>query len=116
MSIFATTNETAKINMTTKDQVRACIAEHPGWKARDIAEYLGCNPAYVRATCYRYNWRIPTGRHIRKWTVNPEALPPRRRLTPVAGSMYELLAAIRSDPSCLSYHKEIDLIRTRIKS
>lgn len=45
---------------TNKDEVRAIMRRHPRWGSRDIAELIGCTEEYVRATCKRYGWILPT--------------------------------------------------------
>lgn len=40
--------------MATKQEVIDLNKQHPDWTARDIANHLGCMPAYVAACRKRY--------------------------------------------------------------
>lgn len=63
--------------MTTKVDVIRVHQEHPHWDAHQIAEYLGCGPAYVRATAYRNNLPIKckrSGRVLRSSIPRPESV------------------------------------------
>lgn len=61
--------------MTTKLDVIRVHQEHPHWDAHQIAAYLDCGPAYVRATAYRNNLQIKckrSGRVLRSSAPRPE--------------------------------------------
>lgn len=45
--------------MTTKDEVIALHRRNPTWTAREIADALGCVPAYVRSTASRNGFKLP---------------------------------------------------------
>lgn len=44
---------------TNKDEVIAVHRQHPDWYAGDIADFLDCQPEYVRATARRYDLVLP---------------------------------------------------------
>ena len=45
--------------MTTKHDVINLHRQNPTWTVRQLADELGCNPAYVRATASRCSLTIP---------------------------------------------------------
>jgi hypothetical protein len=47
--------------MTTKQDVIRLNRAHPDWTAREIADELGCNPGYVRATAKRCMLELARG-------------------------------------------------------
>lgn len=51
--------------MANKFQVMALKKEHPDWHTRKIAEHLGCNPGYVRATLARAAGYRPPEKRIK---------------------------------------------------
>lgn len=99
--------------MANKGQVQACLISQPEWTVREIAGFLRCQPEYVRATIARNGWRKPPSRSRRP--ISPPKVPV-TKLHKVSRAMFELLLAVRNDVGADAYHREIDLIRTRIEA
>lgn len=51
--------------MTDKFEVFATHCRHPDWGCTQIAQYLGCQSPYVRATNIRFKLGIPTKQYQR---------------------------------------------------
>lgn len=62
--------------MADKWRVKALLDKRPALSVSEIAERLGCESAYVRATIYRNGWSFPLSREI----VRPGAVAVLREL------------------------------------
>lgn len=62
--------------MADKWKVKELLDKRPALSVSEIAERLGCESAYVRATIYRNGWNFPVSRKI----VRPGAVQVLREL------------------------------------